>query len=334
MIPKSGDTYIEIPLTFDVRPNIKTVSRVKIYTVMLFLIVFFLASLCLCFFMGFMGVFVGIALTFLVAYFLRMSILREKYFMSKYKEFEETKGVFEYKTFWNIFDIDEAKPYINHFADGRKALFIALPKDVILGKGEDSEYLHYEGVTAAYGALSKNGISAIHIDYMDVVGKDSRLQKLFESLDKTKDPNLKRLLYSVFNHIRNIMSEEIASYDVYCFYTYSSEELFLSSLDMVVAGLHRANYLGHLLLPKEEVAELVKAIFNLGDFQIKQMCESVLEDNGSTNFLRLIWTETNGERKVINKTKQELDAERRTQEAEKAVKVKKKRAADNEELDL
>lgn len=329
MIPQAGDDYVRIPLTFDIRANVKTISKSKIYGSFFLSILLTIGCLSLSFF-GFWGFILGVALACLIVFLIRTFALNEKYFMKKYKELEATNGIYEYNLFWNIFDIDEAKPYICHLANGYKALFVSLPKDVILGKGEDSEYLHYEGVTAAYGALSKNGISCMHIDYMDIVGKDTRLQKLFDDLENTKDPNLKRLMYSVFNHIRGIMSEEIASYDVYCFYTRGPDELFLSSLDLVITGFHRANYLGHILMSKEAIADLVMSIFNIGDFQVKQMCEGVLENKGSTNYLRLIWTEKNGEHTKINKTKQELDAERAIQEAEKEVKVKKNKHSDDE----
>ena len=334
MIPQPNAREVCIPLTFDVRGNVKTISKTKIYGGLFISILTFVLSMGLVFLMGFGGFCLGLGITCLVVSFIRFIMLQETYFMSKYKELEATKGVYDYNLFWNIYDIDESKPYICHLSDGTKAIFVALPKDVILGKGEESSYLHYEGVSAAYGALSKNGISCMHIDYMDIVGKDDRLTKFFEELEKTRDPNLKRLLYSIFNHIRGIMSEEITSYDVYCFYTRGSDDLFLSSLDLVIAGLHKANYLGHILLNKEEIAELVKAVFNISDFQIKQMCEGVLESKGATSFLRVIWTETDGERKIINKTKQELIAEKERENAEKAVKTKKIKPKDDVEIDL
>ena len=334
MIPEPGDAYVKIPLTFDVRPNIKTITKQKIYGALFISILTFLASMCLCFILGFLGFLLGIGITGLVIFFLRVGMLKENYFMQKYKELKETEGVYDYNLFWNIFDIDESKPYICHFSDGLKAIFISLPKDVILGKGEDSEYQHYENVAQAYGYMSKSGISCLHIDYMDIVGKDTRLQQLFDTIEKTKNVDLRKLLYNIFNYIRGIMKEEIASYDVYCFYTRGSDELFLAALDLIISSFHRANYLGHILLNKEDIAELAMAIFNIGDFQVKQMCEGVLESNGSTNFLKLIWTETNGERTQINRTKQEIEAERNVAAAESGVKVKKIKPKDDVEIDL
>ena len=335
MQPNDGEYAVKIPLTFDVKGNIKTISQKKITLSVLIVIGALLITVLLTVLGGLTFLWIGLAVTLVLQWVLRKVYLRENYFLGKYTEMQKNEGIFNYSKIWDIYEIEDFYPYICRFADGRKCVFIAFPKDVIVGKGEDSEFRHYDAVMQAYASLGETGLECMHIDYMDAVGKDSRLQSLYDMLDDTANSDLKKLLYRVFDNIKGRMNDEIASYDVYCFITRQSDDTFISNLNLVVSHLMRANYLGYYLLDRVSVGELVQSVFNIEDFQVRHACEEVYARKGThTNFIKVIWSEKDGVRKTYSKRRAEIMAEMATREAEAKVKVRKMKDKKAEDIDL
>ena len=347
MIPKKDNLYIEIPVTFDSVSKPGGLGNDKFLLAGLCLFVWFLTAI-LCFFVD-LTIFqkiLYIVISFIcVSTFARFIILREYYFMKKRKELIEKEFKYPYSTFWNIYEVSNTYPHICRFANGLKAVFVMFEKDVIVGRSEDNEYYHYEAISEAYRQMYKRNIDCMHIDYMDTVGKDDRINQLFDMAKSAENPILSEVLTRIFDNVEGIMQHSYASYDVYCFYYNGKDELFYDELEVVIDAFLEANYIRYRILDKDGVSELVKSVFNLEKFSVNYASEKLFSDLGGSYYLTPIWVQRGDEKKILNKTREEKEAERATREAEKSLrssKVKRKTRKDkmlgklreNEEIEL
>lgn len=347
LIPKKDNLYIEIPVTFDSVSKPGGLGNDKFLLAGLCLFVWLITAI-LCFFVDlaiFQKILYVICSFICITLFVRFVVLKEHYFMKKRKELIEKDFKYPYSTFWNIYEVSNAYPHICRFANGLKAIFVMFEKDVIVGRAEDNEYYHYEAISEAYRQMYKRGIDCAHIDYMDTVGKDDRVGQLFDMAKNAENPVLSEVLTRIFDNVEGIMQHSYASYDVYCFYYNGKDELFYDELEVVIDAFLEANYIRYRILDKDGVSELVKSVFNLEKFSVNYASEKLFSDLGGSYYLTPIWVQRGDEKKILNKTREEKEAERATREAEKNLrnsKVKRKtrkdkmlgKLRDNEEIEL
>ena len=327
MIPQKGSPIVEIPVTFDSNSKPQGLGNDKFILAILVFGVWLISAI-LSFFteLEFFNKILYVLGSFVFAMFIiRILIMREPYFKKKRNELIEKDYKFPYSTFWNIYEVTESYPHICRYANGLKSIFVVFDKDVIVGREENNDYNHYEAIADAYLQMHKRGIDCMHIDYMDTVGKDDRVLSLFEMANGSENEDLKEILLRVFDNVEDIMQHSYASYDVYCFYYNGKDELFMDELEVVLDAFLEANYIRCRVLDKEEIGELVKSIFNIEKFSVNYASEKLFSDLGGTNYLKPIWVERNGERKILNKTREELDAEREVREAEISMRKSKKK---------
>lgn len=327
MIPEEDSYVVTIPITFDVNSKPQGLTNDKFIlsgVVFLLWIALFIISF-------FVEAEIGSKILFDIGSFVvmmvivRFLLLRESYFKSRRNELVEKDYQYPYSQFWNIYEVDNAYPHICRFANGLKAVFVRFDKDVVVGREENNEYMHYEAISEAYLQMHKRGIECVHIDYMDTVGKDDRVNCLFKMAEDTENQDLSEVLTRLFDNVSVIMEHSYASYDVYCFYYNGKEDLFLDELDVVLAEFMQANYINKVFLDKEEINELVKSVFNLRTFSVNYACDKLFSDLGGTHYLTPIWVERNDERKILNKTREEKAAEQEVRTEEKNLKKSRRR---------
>lgn len=279
------------------------------------------------------------ASAFLLSYIVRFLIFRERYYKQKRSELIENDFNFEHTVFWNIYEVSNRYPHIITFGNGYKGVFITLDKDVIVGKGEDAMYRHHEAIADAYKVMAELGIECEHIDYVDTLGNDQRLQGLFKQAENTENPDLQALITHIYDYTEHLMKSTYSSYDVYAFYSMKRDDVLWESLQPVLAELRNANYLRARVLNKNEIALLVKTLMNIGDFSMNRTNEALFRGmEGTSKYITPIWTETNGERIKLNKTSKELEEDTRVRKVEKEVKrksiFKRNKKKDDQEIDL
>ena len=325
MTPEKGDSFISIPVTFDKMSKGRILTRAKfLWSALIFGCQFFIWVLFLLAGSTFWKIafpFIGITCWSLITRFI---LLRETYFKQKREELKKQEYMFGTSVLWNVNSIDEAYPYFVRFGSGLLGLFVQFDKDVIVGRPEDDEYYHYEAIADAYQEMCKRGINCMHIDYMDICGKDDRMVELFHLAANTENPDLKAALTRFYDNIEGVMNRAYASYDVYCFYSNQREELFWEDVQGVIGVLNQANYVRSRILNKDEIGKLAKSLFNMDDFSVAQACDVIYKDQ-STNFLKVIWTERDGKRTIVNKTTEEIAEAKRVMDEERRLKrVKQK----------
>lgn len=343
MRPQPHDDSVKIPITFDARGGRTNGSSKGGWIVLvtsawlIMCVIVFFASQSI-----FRWIFPFISFFFLT-YIFRFLILRERFYRAKRQELIENDYVFNYNVFWNIYEINNSTPNICYFGNGLKAIFVAFDKDVIIGRPTDNEYYHHEAIANAYQQLAKRGIEAIHIDYMDTLGKDKRMQKLFEDAENTENPELRKLLIRKYDYMETEMNHSYASYDVYAFYSNQRDDIFWDELQLIIQQFKQANYLRARTLNRDDISELVETLMNIDNFSINQANDNMfVEMNTERSYLRVIWTESNGEKTQINKTLDEVKETNRIKKVEKEMRkgkikdklFKKPTEEDTKEVDL
>lgn len=331
MIPDKRSPIVEIPITFDSKSKPQGLTNDKfVMTFIVFGVWLFISILLLFVELTIFQKFLYIVLLFIgVLTLSRFVFLRETYFKKKRNELVEKDYQYSHSVFWNIYEITNGYPSICRYANGKKAIFVQFDKDVIVGREPDAEYYHFEAISDAYMQMHKRGIDCMHIDYMDTVGKDERVKCLFDMASDAENADLKDVLIRIFDNVEYVMQHSYASYDVYCFFYQGKDELFMDELEVVLDAFLEANYIRYRLLGKDEIGELVKSVFNLNDFSVRESSERLFADLGGTHYLTPIWVErttSNGvERVTLNKTSAQKEAERATREAEKDTRRGRKR---------
>lgn len=326
MKPEKNIMSVQIPLTFDGSYKNNSLTNDKfILSVVVLFVWFITVIISIITAQGINKLLYPILSFVIVTTFVRFIILREYYYKKKKDDLISHDYIYDYSIFWDIYEVTSSYPHICRYTNDMKAIFVQFDKDVIVGQEDDNDFYHYEAISDAYLQMAKRGIACNHIDYMDTVGKDDRMDSLFEMGNNTENSDLREVLIRVFENVMGTMQRSYASYDVYCFMYNGKEELFWDELQVIIEHFNQANYIRHRVLGKEEIGELVKSVMNLDRFSVNRASEKLFEEVGGTSYIRPIWIERKDERKILNKTREELEEERAVSEVEKEVKAELKK---------
>ena len=61
-------------------------------------------------------------------------------------------------------------------------------------------YDHYEAIGDAYNLDHSLNMDMVHIDYMDNVGNDSRMQKLYDDLNYVENQDMHEMLIDIYSN--------------------------------------------------------------------------------------------------------------------------------------
>lgn len=334
MKPEVYAETVEIPMTFDVSSNVVPLTERRLRLGILIFVGIILAGVVLGIFIGSIGGFIlCLGLVGIATYLFRMLYFKEAYYKRKYGELKAHGFVYNTNTIWDIYEIAPGFP-ICSFKNGSKAIFVTFDKDIVVGKPENNEYLHYEAIANAFQLISKKNIECMHIDYMDTVGKDGRLEPVIKQLLKTPNKQLSQLLSLVFEYQQYTMSKSYSSYDVYAFYYRYNDEDFRDDLETIIGAFMNANYIRYRLLGVSQLRELVKSIYNIEEFSVYNACDNVFKTDNMSKYIRVIYTECNGERTIINKTTEEREYEKAKKQRNKKPATVKKNIIDDTPVDM
>lgn len=352
MQPEPQDTTINIPITFDYKggrgenKKNKVIATLVCIVISVILVIGILSNNNLEIWKQW-GLVILVLYVFMV--FLRYYIFKELYYSDIMEELKAVKNVIPVTKIWSIFDIDFDYPYICYFKNGTKGIYVKMEKGTITGKGEDARFDHYEAISDAYNMSHELNMDIRHIDYMDNVGNDSRLQSLYDNLKDVENPDMEEMLIDIYSNLEEDMSENYASFDIYLFLTRDKLDNFKYNVQSVANQMLGGNFITYRVLNRVDIRTVCMALFNLHDFSVTDACEEVLKDSKHRGIvpIRLI---TNDKVVKLNDTQEEKrikaeEAARRAQEAKLEAKNKKKRKtnknnqegsvkADEDDLDL
>lgn len=324
MRPQKGSSHVEIPITFDSRGGGRAAASGKPVWVWMTIGFWLLTSIFVILGSDSFWQFFYPVLSFIVlSYVVRFIIFRENYFKKKRADLMQNNYMFKHNVFWNIYDIGTKPPYIVSFGSGMKGVFIRFDKDVIVGKPDTYKFDHHEALANALQQVKRRRFECIHIDLMDTVGKDDRLEGLLRRAEQTKNADLREVMIRTVDNIEVNMNRSYAAYDIYCFYSANRDDLFLDELDMVITSFSQANYIRHRFLDRTEISTLAKSLMNIEDFSVNNANDALFKEMNNSEYIRVIWTEQNGVRTDVNRTLEEIKEVQRVRKSEKQVRNKK-----------
>lgn len=325
MIPQPGVRSINIPVTFDYKggrgENKKGKIILSIADTLVTLIFTFGCAMnknldlwmrillpCIVFYIG--------------LFILRFFVFRELWFSDVYETLKATDYDLKLDQIWQIFDIDFEYPYICYFKNGYKGVFVRMEKDAITGKVGDAQFDHYNAIGNAYNLAHSLNMNIIHIDYMDNVGNDTRMQKLYDDLVFVENPDMQEMLIDIYSNLQDEMSQNYASFDIYLFMTRDKITNFVYNIQSVCDCMLGGNFITYKVLDRFEISRVCVALFNLHDFSIVEACENVLSGVDHHGVIPIKVKHGDGTEEVFNKT----TAEKKVIAAENARKQKERLA--------
>lgn len=320
MRPAVGDSHITLPITFDYHGGRKDSQKTKKLWSWILGIVGTIISIGILFskessFLS--NVLMASAFSFALSLFIRFALLGEKRVRENYKSMMENDLQLDDSVIWGIYDIEEQYPYICRYRNGKSGLFIGLNKDVILGKYVESEFEHYEAIGDAYNLAGASRVQIIHIDYMDNVGTDERLEESFISLGEVSNPDLKNLLTEVFSYQQEQMMKNVTTFDVYAFLWTGSDISAWSTIQRILACFLDANYRSYHVFNALDLRELTKVVMNLEEFSVVKASSNAFETSISSSITPILLVDAEGNETKLGKTREERREEEKQRAAEK-----------------
>jgi len=336
MIPKPEDGTISIPAAFDYRggrsESIKNKIIIGIGSVVIpiIFIVIVISSNELEIWQKFLY---SILSLYAGLWTLRYIVLDELYFSSIFEALKAKDYTLELPDIWQIFDIDFEYPYTCYFKNGYKGIFVRMEKDTITGKPDGLMYIHYEAISEAYNIAHSFNMNLVHIDYMDNVGNDVRLQNAMDDLDKIKNPDMQEMMADLYQHLQSEMSRQYTTFDVYLFLSKDSAENLLYNVQDVVGEMLGGNYITYKILNRAELGSVCKSLFNMHEFSVVDACEALLSSTSHSGVIPIKVRHADGTELVLNKTQFELQQEYAERERQQLQKKKSKKRNKEESVE-
>lgn len=325
MTPQPGDTSINLPITFDYKGGRGENKKGKIILSIadVLLTVIFTVG---CASNDNLEIWMRFLLPCVVLYIglfiLRFFVFRELWLSDVYETLKATDYDLKLDQIWQIFDIDFEYPYICYFKNGYKGIFVRMEKDAITGKVGDAQFDHYSAIGDAYNVAHSLNMNIVHIDYMDNVGNDTRMQKLYDDLVFVENPDMQEMLIDIYSNLQDEMSQNYASFDIYLFLTRDKLNNFVYNMQTVCNYMLGGNFITYKVLDRFEISRVCVALFNLHDFSIVEACENVLSGVEHHGVIPIKVKHGDGTEEIFNKT----TAEKKVIAAENARKQKERLA--------
>lgn len=308
MKPEPDDYSINIPMTFDYKGGRGENKRQQIIlalisvlvTIVLVVFVFsnetstLIKKIC-----------ISALILFISSIFLRFFVFKESVYSDIFEGLKEVDFCPDSSSYWSIYDINTSYPYICHYTNGYKGLFVRMEKDVIVGKSKTVMYDHFEGISDALNMASSLNINLYHIDYMDNVGNDVRLKAMYSDLKNVDNPDMQDIMLDMYQNLEDEMSRDYSSFDVYVFFTKDKVENFIYNVQSICGVMLGGNYLSYKILDTNSIRHACMTLLNLKDFSVVSAIEVLLKNSSHTGIIPICIEHADGSIEKINKTTEE-----------------------------
>lgn len=323
MRPELGDSSMTLPITFDYSGGRRESGKSRKIWAAIFGVVGLLLSI---------GVLlskeqpiyiklpISVAIAVVVSLIIRFIFLGEKKIRASYMKMQETDYKRDYGDIWGIYSIDQYYPHFCRFRNGKSGMFISLQKDIIVGRYSDNEYNHYEAIADAYNLAGAGRVQMIHIDYMDNVGTDERLENSFVSLEDVSNPDLKDLLVGIFTFQQDQMMKQVTTFDTYLFMWSGSDTAAWNTIQRILACFLDANYRSYKILNENALRDFAKTLFNLSEFSVMEASASAFDNSTVSGIVPIKVVDEFGVETILGKTSEQKREEQRLREEERIAK--------------
>lgn len=328
MRPEKGSLTIKIPITFDYSGGRKESNKSKYLWVGILLVLGLIISIGIMtsdegFFL--VNILFGLAVFYGVLLIIRFPILKEHKIRNNMAKMLEEDYKLETRNFWGIYSIDDVYPYYAHLRNGKTALYVRFEKDVILGKVDEAEYEHYEAIGDAYNLAGSKNISMCHVDYMDNIGEDERLNECFKQLSYIENEDIRYIMTDIYSNLKEEMNDMVSTFDVYVFTFNTRESIFWNNIQEVIKCMLDANYNSFTILNSNDLRELTKSLFNIHDFSVNEAEATAFESRNYQGVIPISLEKPDGSEIIFNKTLEEKQEARLLKEKEEELRKEEKR---------
>lgn len=341
MRPQLGQKSMILPVTFDYtggRKDSKKSANIwsAVLTAIGFLVGFGIIFNKKGFFL--LNAVLGIGFIYGILLIVRLCLQKEGKLRSMEIQLIDSDFKRETKDFWGIYSVEDQYPYYCRFRNGKSGVFVRLNKDVILGKYSEAEFEHYEAIADAYNISGSSNIQICHVDYMNDIGTDERLDNSFVSLGRVTNPDVKDILTDIYSYQQTQMLGRITTFDVYVFLWSGSDLGAWSSIQRILSCFMQANYRSYHVLNTTDLGILAKTLMNLREFSLFNATMTAFNVQTTVGVVPIKVSHSDGSEDIINKTQAEKAEERRLREKEKEIRKqerknrKKKKKKDKDAL--
>lgn len=305
MIPRPGDTRIQIPVTFDYtggrRQKLKSRGLISLGVALLFLVIavitlFSGASLLAKPFIIIFELYIGL-------WIIRFPLMGERQYRKEMQKRLSRDYVVPMSDIWSIYSITGN---LVHYRNGYKGVFAMFEKKAIVGQNEQDLYDHYEAISAAYNVAGSKNITISHVDYMAGIGEDNRLRRAMVTLNSYKNGKVKTILNSIFKKVQKDSERTYTDYDIYVFLSRGNVDEFQKNIQSIVGCISRGNYSQYSYLNKKGIQIFAKTLFNLHDFSVNEATRRAFPQKDIYKVTTIKEVYLDGTEKKVGKTKDEL----------------------------
>lgn len=336
MRPREGSTVIKLPVTIEGNKGrsdkllAKVASAIGVAVIWVLVVYGLLTNSDFTLFRKILYVAVATVIAMAVA---RFGFLGEKKYRESYSRMEESKNEFDLSNMWAIVGVDEDAPHFVHYRNGELGLVVSMGNDVVVGKPENDEYNSYTALGDAYRRAAELELDMLHIDMMDFIGQDPRLDEArrYMSVNCT-NPEIRDVMSSIFDNLQDGMNDNVTTQDIYVFHTRDmSKDVFRYNVRQVLDMMCLGNYATYRSMSQEEIGALVRSMFNLQSFSAVDAMLSAYRNETIPGIKVLSVDYADGSNKVWLKPYDERQAEevekrRRREERRNAAKHKGKKS--------
>lgn len=217
---------------------------------------------------GFMNFLLGLGLAWLITFGVRHFFMKEKDLRRIYQNNAKFNNALHSNNYWNIYQIDGNG--FCRYQSNKTGVFLKFDKDIIVGKTAEDEFKHFEAISKALDVAFSEGAEVHHIDLMDNLGSDTRVQKSIADLSKCANEDLKDVLTDMFINISEESRTVFNSSDVFLILYKGQDRELERIVSYFASAMLAGNFKTYEQLRSEGVLELVKSFFNLTNFSITE----------------------------------------------------------------
>lgn len=331
--PRMGDDTVYIPMSFEPREDSsKTLAQRLLVPVCSIIIAIFVITLTLLSKDMDMSVKI-VRILFSVIIVGVILHIKEKQYRLSLKSLEENNYKLDIESFWGLYDSEKTPPYIRYFKNGEIGVFVKFEKGIIIGDVDKLEFAHFEAISNAYNIYAKTNLVMTHIDIMDNIGEDNRMNALYDVVRSAKSEALKALYTAIYENAREVSERTYASHDYYAIRGRLSRQDFLRDIDRILTAFMEGNYVSYKMLNDTDLRKLTESLLNIREFSVLDAYSNCKGTYSNTYITPIRSVRQNNEIIVLNKTDKEKEIERRIRREEELVKKGKKKFQ-NKEIDI
>ncbi len=267
--------------------------------------------------------------------FLRFAFLKEGRIRDRMVNGKESNYDISTNCFWGITRVNEDPPFICTFPNNRQGIFVRMEKGVFKGDLTEAKHRHRMAISEFFKFVGDRASGAMtltvtHIDLMDYVGTDDRIDRARDAVTHTDNPYLKEEILKMYAEIKNKANQMVYTSDIFVFQWTGQSRQYL---DMIRTGLGMmmtgGGYVSYSYLDGDDLMELYKTLFNVTDFSLLQAKRDAVASASERDIRPIMVYYANGGREKLNYTREE---HRKKQEYDKKHKEAEKRRRRNPEF--